>query len=104
MSRLKPGKKNLCYGQVGKNCGNVTWLPRISSGRYSPAIARSWELALLCLQAFVWNSSHQLKVLGRISWDREEAEFAYNKHEGAPLLTTGRPLSCKLITELLSNL
>lgn len=80
---------------------NVTWLPRISSGRYSPAIARSWELALLCLQAFVWKSSHQL---GRISWDREQAEFACNKHKGASLLTTGKPLSCKLITELLSDL
>lgn len=80
------------------------WLPRISSGRYSPAIPRSWELALLCVQAFVWKSSHQLQVLGRISWDREGAEFARNKQKGTSLLTTGRPLSCKLIAELVSNL
>ena len=49
--RPKPGK-NLCSGQVGKNCGDVVWSPRISHGRSSPAIARSWKLAILWLPGF----------------------------------------------------
>lgn len=52
VSGSKPGKKYLCSGQVRKNCGNVIWSPRISPGRSSADIARSWERAVLWLPGF----------------------------------------------------
>lgn len=50
-SRSKPGK-SLCHGQIGKNCRDTFYSPGISPGRSSPAIARSWELAVLWLPGF----------------------------------------------------
>lgn len=45
-------EKNLCPGQIGKDFGDMICSPGISHGRSSPAIARSWELAVLWLPGF----------------------------------------------------
>lgn len=51
VSRSKPGK-NFCPAQTEKNCGDMISPPGISPSRSSPAIARSWGLAVLWLPGF----------------------------------------------------